>query len=131
MIGGAPPIIGEIAMDDGSTSKAERFAEFLRRLDAAPLAANFDEAYRQVCDILNAVEDDLTSIPLDPPSWMWDGRLYPPQMDNLKLVPGRPDLRRFRSKGHSTTIGPNGAMEIRDNSGQLVLDKAGADGRGL
>jgi len=119
-------------MDQPDPSKAERFAEFLRRLAAAPPASNFDEAYRQICDTLNGVEDDMTSIPFDPPNWMKDGRLYPPQMDKMKVVPGRPDLKRFRSKGHSTTIGPNGAIEIRRIlDDQLVLDKPGVDSRGV
>jgi len=119
------------SMDQQNPTKAERFEEFLRRLEAVPCASCFDEAYTQVCDILNAVEDDMTSIPFDPPNWMKDGRLYPPQMDNMKVVPGRPDLKRFRSKGHSTTIGVNGAIEVREILGRLVLDKPGADGRGI
>jgi hypothetical protein len=118
-------------MDQQDPPKAERFAEFLRRLGAAPAASDFDEAYRQVCDILNAVEDDMTSIPFDPPNWMKDGRLYPPQMDNMKVVSGRPDLKRFRSKGHSTTIGANGAIEVHEIPGRLVLAKSGVDGRGI
>jgi hypothetical protein len=54
-------------MADGpDATKAQRFAEFLQRLSAAPAASNFDEAYRQLCDILNAVEDEMTTIPCDP-----------------------------------------------------------------
>ena len=58
-------------------AKAERFAEFLRRLRAAPAASSFTEAFRQLGDILNAVEDELTSIPYDPANWQNDGRMYP------------------------------------------------------
>ena len=47
-------------------AKAGRVAEFLRRLGAAPAASSFTEAFRQLGDILNAVEDELTSIPYDP-----------------------------------------------------------------
>ena len=53
-------------MDSQDATKAERVAEFFQRLGAAPLASNFDEAYRQVCDILNGVENEMTSIPFDP-----------------------------------------------------------------
>jgi hypothetical protein len=112
-------------------TKAERFAEFLRRLGEAPPASSFDEAYRRVCEILDAVEGEMTSIPYDPSSWRTDGRLYPPQMDNAKVVPGRPDLKRFRSKSHGTTIGANGAIEVREISGGVVLTRPGADGQGL
>src|SRR5262245_22493230 len=112
-------------------TKAERFAEFLRRLDAAPSASCFDEAYRQLGDILNTVEDEMTSIPFDPANWQNDGRMYPPQLDSLRAVPGRSDVRRFRSKAHNTLIGDNGAIEIQDLSARPVLTKPGADGRSL
>jgi hypothetical protein len=112
-----------------NATKAERFAEFLRRLGAAPAASDFDEAYRQLGDILNAVEDEMTSIPYDPASWQTDGRMYPPQMDSLRAVPGRGDVRRFRSKAHNTLIGDNGAIEIREVAGRVILTKPGADGR--
>src|SRR3954468_12381911 len=95
-------------MDDRrDATKAERLAEFRKRLDVAPPASDFDEAYRQLCDILNAVEDEMTSIPFDPANWQNDGRMYPPQMDSLRAVPGRDDVKRFRSKAHSTLIGEN------------------------
>lgn len=63
--------------EKSEATKQERLAEFLRRLMAAPAASSFDEAYRQLCDILNAVEDELTSIPFDPANWQTDGRMYP------------------------------------------------------
>ena len=87
-------------MDQQDPPKAERFAEFLRRLGAAP-PASFDEAYRQVCDILNDVENDMTSIPFDPPNWMTDGRLYPPQVDNMRDLWMVARRERFRSRRHS------------------------------
>jgi hypothetical protein len=121
---------GEDVMDDvPNATKAERFAEFLRRLEAAAPATTFDEAFRQLSDILNAVENEMTSIPFDPANWQNDGRMYPPQSDNLKAVPSRSDVRRFRSKSHNTLIGDNGAIEIRDLSGRAIFAKAGADGR--
>ncbi len=64
-------------MSDGPDArKAERFAEFLRRLHAAPAAASFDEAFQQLGDILNTVEDEMTSIPFDPANWQSDSRMY-------------------------------------------------------
>jgi hypothetical protein len=113
-------------------TKAERFAEFLRRLGAAPAAADADEAFRQLGDILNAVEDEMTSIPFDPAHWQTDGRMYPPQPDSLRASPpGRPDVKRFRTRGHNVLIGDNGAIEIRDLSGRVHLSKTGADGRAI
>jgi hypothetical protein len=80
-------------MDDGKPSKAERLAEFLPRLGAAQPLSSFEEAYQQVCDLLNSVEDDMTSTPFNPPNWKEDGRLYPPQRDNMRSVPGRPEVK--------------------------------------
>jgi hypothetical protein len=117
--------------DDTDATKAQRFAEFLRKLGAAPAASNFDEAYHQLCDILNAVEDEMTTIPYDPTSWQNDGRMYPPQMDSLRAVPGRDDLKRFRSKSHNTLIGDHGAIEIRDISGRVIFSKPGSNGRAV
>jgi hypothetical protein len=117
-------------MDDvPNPTKAERFAEFLRRLEVVAPASTFDEAYQQLSDVLNAVEDELTSIPFDPANWQNDGRMYPPQLDNLGDVAGRSDVKQFRSRAHKTLIGDNGAIEIRELSGRAVLTKPGADGR--
>jgi hypothetical protein len=118
-------------IDDRGAPKSERFAEFLRRLGFAPAAATFDEAHQQLVDILNAVEDELTSIPFDPSNWQTDGRMYPPQMDSLRVVPGRADVKRFRSKSHNTLVSDNGAIEIQTVSGKAVFSKPGADGRGI
>mgnify|MGYP001324992190 CR=1 FL=1 len=109
--------------------RPDRLAEFLRRLRQAPPAQDGQEAFEQIAAILNAVEDELTDIPYDPDRWMNDGRMYPPQRDS-----GRSELGgviRFRSRGHNTFVGPNGAIEIRraDEERTLELRKAGADGQ--
>jgi hypothetical protein len=111
-------------------TKGERLQEFLRRLAAAPLASDHDEAMGQVADILNAVEDEMTSIPYDPTFPLNDGRMYPPQFDSKKADPRRTGSSRYRNRGHSTVIGDNGAIQIIDHrSGKPVFDKPGADGR--
>jgi hypothetical protein len=110
-------------------SRGERLKEFLRRLATAPPAADPDEAMHQVADILNRVEDEMTSIPYDPTFPLNDGRMYPPQPDSKRSVPGRSDVTRYRSKGHSTLIGENGAIQIIDHAtGDVIFDKPGADG---
>ena len=48
---------------DMPPSKPERIAAFLQRLVAAAPAASHDEALALVRNTLNAVEDELTSIP--------------------------------------------------------------------
>ncbi len=111
-------------------SRRERLEEFFRRLAAAPPASDHDEAMQQVSDILNRVEDEMTAIPYDPTFPLNDGRMYPPQPDSKRAVSDRTDVTRYRSKGHSTMIGDNGAIRIIDHgSGDVVFDKPGADGR--
>ena len=112
-------------------SRRERLAEFVRRLAAAPGMSSFDDAYRQLGEILNAVEDELTGIPFDPPRWQEDGRMYPPQMDNMRVVAGHLGVKRFRSRQHVTFIGDNGAIEIQSASGGTILSKAGSDGQSI
>lgn len=113
-------------------SRGERLKEFFRRLAAVPSASDHDGVMKQVVDILNQVEDEMTSIPYDPTYPRNDGRMYPPQPDSKKVVHGRKNVARYRSKGHSTLIGSNGAIQIIDHaSGDVVFNKPGADGHSL
>jgi hypothetical protein len=113
-----------------SISKEERLAEFLRRLGSAPAAKAFEEAYSQICNILNEVEDELTAIPNEPENWQTDGRLYPPKLDNVRTVPSEGAIKRFRSVGHNTFIGENGSIEIEViQTKEVIFSKAGEDGR--
>lgn len=73
------------------------------------------------------MEDDLTTIPNDPARWQTDGRLYPPRDDSARVE--RPGVTRYRSRGHNTWIGDNGAIEIKGVDGTVYLDKPGADGK--
>lgn len=109
-------------------TKTARLAVFLERLLRLPAASSFDEARRQLADTLNNVEDEMSGMPSNPDAWINDGRMYPPQDDNARRVPGHPGLTRFRSRDHNTFIGANGAIRIEDiSSGTVILDKAGQD----
>ena len=110
-------------------SREERLQEFYRRLEALPAAKTFTEAWRQIGETLNAVEDQLSGIPYDPTKWQSDGRLYPPQLDSERAQTPHPKVRRFRSVAHNTLIGENGSIEIQTLMGQVVFSKSGADGR--
>jgi hypothetical protein len=111
-------------------SKGERLKQFFHRLALAPPASNHDEAMQQIADVLNLVEDEMTSIPYDPSFPLNDGRMYAPRDDSKRAVRGRTDVVRYRSRHHSTLIGINGAIQmIAHPSGEVVFDKPGADGR--
>ena len=112
-------------------NREERFAEFLRRLSEAPPASNGEESLELLRRILNGVEDELTDIPYMPDKWQTDGRLYPPQEDSARNVAGRSDVIRYRSRGHNTYVRRNGAIEIRDLVGTVIITKAGSDGAGV
>lgn len=108
-----------------------RFQVFLERLREAPPAESLEEAFQQVNDILTDVENELTDIPCNPSNWQTDGRMYPPQMDNVRTIEGNVEVKRFRSRAHNTFIRANGAIEIQEaaETGNVILSKAGADGR--
>jgi hypothetical protein len=44
---------------------------------------------------------------------------------------GRPDVTRFRSRGHNTFIRSNGSFEIRTLEEDVEFAKLGADGQGV
>jgi hypothetical protein len=114
-----------------SKPKDERFAIFLGRLADAPPVNSAAEALKLLSDMLNAVEDEFSDIPFDPNASPPDDRMYPPQEDNARAVPGRDDLVRYRSRGHNTHICSNGPIEIRELNGSIVFEKFGADGLGV
>jgi hypothetical protein len=116
----------------GSVPKAERVAEFFRRLADLPPQANQLSAREALDRTLNAVEDDLSGVPFDPDRWRTDGRMYPVRDDNAADIEGHLGVLALRSRGHETFVGPNGAIEIRESStDKVVFAKAGSDGKGV
>lgn len=109
--------------------KGRRLEEALRRLREAPADATAEDVLARFSRILNDVEDQLTSLPFNPWSWRTDGRLYPPQRDSARAVPGHRQVVRYRSRMHNTYIAGNGAIEIQTLDGSVQFQKAGADGR--
>lgn len=129
--------------------KTERLKEIYKRLGELPPASSLREARDQIERTMREVEDEMTSIPCDPRQAAPDrpmvptGRMYPPEDDNARPVPGHPDVVRFRSRSHNAFLRANGAMEFRSvraadgtaadppESGPLEFSKPGADGRGV
>ena len=110
-------------------TKAERLDEFFRRLASERAASSFEEAYGLLCETLNALEEELSGVEdYNPDSWRTQDRMYPPQRDNARPVRDYPGVTRFRSVGHNTFIGSNGAIEIQQ-ANTVVFQKPGADGK--
>lgn len=112
-------------------SKAKRLEEFYRRLSEAAAATTAEEAFELIGRTLTEVEDEMTDIPNNPDQWRTDGRMYPPQPDSARAVPGQPGTTRYRSRAHNTFVSANGAVEIQDLDGNAIFTKAGADGQGV
>jgi hypothetical protein len=111
--------------------KRERLTEFFRRLLAAPSAGTSDEVTQQLSNILDQVEDELTGVPNLPQNWREDGRMYPPQADHMRSVPGHPRVKRFRTAGHNIFVGENGSLQMVALGGSVEFEKPGVDGRGV
>lgn len=66
----------------------QRLAEFFKRLEAAPPAANAQEALDLLCRLIEEVEDELCPVARqDPPPLTSTGRMYAPQADRVKRLP--------------------------------------------
>lgn len=110
-------------------NRALRLEEFMRRMQLAQPAASAPQALDLLSSTLKQVEDELSGIPPQPDQWQNDSRMYPPQPDHARDVEGRLDLTRYRSRGHNTWIGANGAILIQTvHDEKIELDKQGADG---
>lgn len=108
-------------------SKEERLIEFFRRLTAAPPQTDGEAALALISRTLMTVEDELSGLPNNPSAWL-DGRLYPPQADAARAVAARPDVTRYRSRGHNTYIRANGAIRIEPvGSRTAIFEKVGHD----
>jgi hypothetical protein len=96
-------------------------------LGEAPRAKSAEEAFQQVRDLLNQVEDELSGIPMKnppPPINMPDGRMYPPLEDNITR--NADGSITTKSKGHTVNIGANGSITITNKkSNQVEFSKPG------
>jgi hypothetical protein len=107
-------------------SKRIRVVAFIERLATAPPAGSDADAIVLVAKTLNDVEDEMTSIPYNPGTWEFDGRMYPPQPDSARDAGY--GLTRYRSKGHNTLIHSSGAIRLTTTGGICLLNKAAKNG---
>ena len=108
--------------------KNQRLAICCERLFRSPPFCSCEEAYLAVSTTLTAVEDEFSGIPNNPSAWQTDGRLYPPQQDTKRAVPQSRAVFRYRSVAHNTFIAKNGSIRIETITGDVLLNKPGADG---
>lgn len=114
-------------------TKQERFTLFLERLAAAEAVGTHDEAFELIRETLDGVEDEFSGVASNPAAFQTDGRMYPPQTDSARSVPGHHGTIRYRSRAHNTFIGSNGAIRIETTGSNktIVFEKPGANGEGL
>lgn len=108
-------------------SKKDRLEIFLKRLDAAETARSADEALLLLRTTLNEVEDEFSGVAYNPELWESEDRMYPPNEDSRRKADG--PCRRYRNRKHHTIVGENGALKIVTLNDEVLLDKAGRDGR--
>lgn len=109
-------------------SHRERLAVFYERLRNAASCASHDAAFALLSVTLTEVEDELSGAPNRVENHLHDGRMYPPLPDNTFTVKGRPELTRYRSRGHQIYISDQGALLIAKSDGSVELSKPSANG---
>ncbi|HEV8542596.1 MAG TPA: hypothetical protein VGR78_09405 [Verrucomicrobiae bacterium] len=82
-----------------------------------------------MAESLTGVEDEFSGITSNPALWKSDGRMYPPQTDSRRTVPGRASLQRYRTVRRNTYFEENGAIRVETLEAKVLLDKAGLDGK--
>lgn len=103
----------------------QRLAEFFKRLEAAPPAANAREAFDLVCRLIEQVEKEFCPLPAqDPPPLDLTGRMYPPQGDHIKRLSN--GLIIARTRRHRIFCRPGGGISIvRLKTKEVILHKDG------
>ena len=88
-----------------------RLQIFFARLEAAPPAANAEEAMALVCRLIEQVEDEFCPVPREnPPPLDFSGRMYAPQNDFMRRLPSGQLVASTRH--HRIHCQPDGAIKI-------------------
>jgi hypothetical protein len=113
--------------DEPRLSLPERLALLYERLSALPPARTADEAFRQLAQTLDQVEDEHSGVVRDPnPGLKFDGRMYPPREDFTERLPD--GGLRATTKGNLIEISPGGTTDIYSrHSNELVYRRPGMD----
>ncbi|GAA1525544.1 hypothetical protein [Kribbella lupini] len=113
--------------DEPRLSLPERLALLYDRLSALPPARTADEAFRQLAETLDRVEDEHSGVERDPnPGLKFDGRMYPPREDFTERLPD--GGLRATTKGNLIEISPGGTTDIYSrHTSDLVYRRPGID----
>ena len=103
----------------------DRLQLFFLRLEAAPAVASADEAMALVCRLIEQVEDEFCPWPREnPPPLVFTGRMYAPQADRMRRLPGGQLVANTRQ--HRIYCQPDGEIMIEHiPSRRTVLFKQG------
>ena len=98
----------------------ERLELFYRRLAVAPPARNADGALALIIRVLEAVEREFCAVPETNPAPMkFEGRMYLPQADNIKLQADGTSW--VKTRRHRILIRTNGSLVIHRQMPDRVL----------
>lgn len=108
-------------------TRTQRLAEYFNRLRQQPASCSAEEALARLSQTLMEVEDELSGIPSQeppPPPNRPDGRMYPPQADNLQRL--HDGNITARTAGHLIELGVDGSITIRNvRTGEIDFHQAG------
>ncbi|MEV6285790.1 hypothetical protein [Kribbella sp. NPDC051770] len=113
--------------DEPRLSLPDRLRLLYERLSALPPAKTADEAFRQLAETLDQVEDEHSGVERNPnPGLKFDGRMYPPREDFTERLPD--GGLRATTKGNLIEISPGGTTDIYSrHTNNLVFRRPGAD----
>ncbi len=107
-------------------SKGERIRRLLAELDKQPPAASGLEAYAQMSNTLNHLEDALPDNPWAPPRTYVNGeltdRMYPSTTECFETVEGYPGVTVMVHTKEFIFISRFGAIEIQKDTGESEVD---------
>ncbi len=100
-----------------SMTPRERLPELYRRLGATPKAESSDVALRELCEVLDQVENEFSGVTQPvriPAPAINDGRMYRPLEDHIVRRPDGSILALTR--GHRIEVASDGSLRIVNKS---------------
>lgn len=117
-------------VDAVKLSKKERLEIFKERLMSRSPCSTRDEAWELVDELITEVEEEFSDVQLDgnaASSYAARDRMYPPHL-NFQVPSGSASILTTSQRGHRTSFGTNGSIEIVFANGTTWLEKRGDDG---